>query len=367
MTTATRERTATALQAVPTPLQVSGPQVAALAPLLRRHRRHTLVRAQRSRRAFNWTDHTGRTHRARRGDWRCRDEHYEWAVVDAVFACRYRRVGDGLYQRRTDVYAARLWRAFGVDTDHGPTAGCPGDWLCLGDVGDLWPVAAAAFAGTYRPVGRTLCDAELPGWAARAAASLLGPLGNRWEHTKAVARQAGGLAHLLPPGQRPLLLAAAWAHDLGRSPALAATGFHPLDGARALTGLLPPTVVALIAHHTGAIHEARRRGLTRALAAYPRTAGPLADALTFADLTAGAGGQETNVGDRLADIHRRYGSDSLTSRAVADAAPDLLAAVSRTQSRLLADRVRRTRLPRPAAAGPSHAASIEIATTEEKP
>jgi hypothetical protein len=203
---------------------------------------------------------------------------------------------------------------------------------------------------------------------ARAAASLLGPLGNRWGHTKAAARQAGSLAHLLPTGQRPLLLAAAWAHDLGRSPALAATSFHPLDGARGLTGLLPPTVVALIAHHTGAIHEARRRGLANALAAYPQQTGPLADALTFADLTAGAAGQETNVGDRLADIHRRYGPDSLTIRAVADATPDLLAAVSRTQSRLLADRARRPRLPRPAAGpAPARAASTEIATRKDKP
>ena len=59
------------------------------------------------------------------------------------------------------------------------------------------------------------------------------PLPQRWAHTQGVAAQARTLAPVLGD-EADLIEAAAWLHDVGYSPALAATGFHPLDGARYL-------------------------------------------------------------------------------------------------------------------------------------
>jgi hypothetical protein len=44
---------------------------------------------------------------------------------------------------------------------------------------------------------------------------------------------------------REVLVAAAWVHDIGYAPELLATGFHPLDGARYLTGLGVPERVVI--------------------------------------------------------------------------------------------------------------------------
>ena len=58
-------------------------------------------------------------------------------------------------------------------------------------------------------------------------------LPRRWAHTKGVAATARQLTSILS-GNAGVLVAAAWLHDIGYSPALAVTGFHPLDGARFL-------------------------------------------------------------------------------------------------------------------------------------
>ena len=67
--------------------------------------------------------------------------------------------------------------------------------------------------------------------AAREAETRLSPLGARWAHTTAVASRAEGLALLVPPADRRLLVAAAYLHDIGYAPELQTSGFHPLDGA----------------------------------------------------------------------------------------------------------------------------------------
>ena len=58
-------------------------------------------------------------------------------------------------------------------------------------------------------------------------------LPRRWMHVQAVAKKAeriGGV--LVEASEADVLTAAAWLHDVGYAPALAITGFHPLDGAR---------------------------------------------------------------------------------------------------------------------------------------
>ena len=63
------------------------------------------------------------------------------------------------------------------------------------------------------------------------AHDLLGSLSSRWGHTQGVARRAAAAAAAVPAADRPVLLAAAWLHDIGYAQPLRRSGFHPLDGA----------------------------------------------------------------------------------------------------------------------------------------
>ena len=79
------------------------------------------------------------------------------------------------------------------------------------------------------------------------------PLPRRWAHTQGVAARARTLAPIL--GHEADLIEAA--------PALAATGFQPLDGARYLRDVqgAGDAVCRLVANHSCAIIEARQHAL----------------------------------------------------------------------------------------------------------
>lgn len=188
----------------------------------------------------------------------------------------------------------------------------------------------ASFHDAHAPAG----DNALPAWAATSAARLLQPLPDRWRHTVAVARQAERVAGVLPVELRPLLLAAAFLHDVGYAPELVLTGFHPLDGASALATCAPTRLTALVAHHTGARYEAARRGLSDQLARYQREVSLLADALAYSDLTTGPRGESLTVAARWAEIEHRYGSDHAAPRSLQAAKPALVAAVGRVGAAL---------------------------------
>ena len=125
-------------------------------------------------------------------------------------------------------------------------------------------------------------------WAAQITRKLLmQQLPVRWAHTQRVAAQARSLSPILGD-DADLLEAAAWLHDIGYSPRLAITGFHPLDGARYLRDIegAANLVCCLVAHHTCAIVEASQRGLAAVLAAeFGRPRPDLDEALTFCDMT----------------------------------------------------------------------------------
>src|SRR5487761_669772 len=156
-------------------------------------------------------------------------------------------------------------------------------------------------------------------WAAELARTLLEvPLPRRWAHVQGVAAQARSLALILGD-DADLLEAAAWLHDIGYSPELADTGFHPLDGARYLRDVqnADGTLCRLAANHTGALIEAEERGLAGALSAeFPPADLFLSDALTYCDMTTGADGRPASVDERLADIRARYGPDHIVSRSI---------------------------------------------------
>jgi hypothetical protein len=151
-------------------------------------------------------------------------------------------------------------------------------------------------------------------WAACVAEEHLAPLGRRWVHVQSVASAAERIAPAVTD-QVDALVAAAFLHDIGYSPALATTGFHPLDGARFVRDEGYPELAPLVAHHTGARNEAALRGMPELLQEFAFEDTLLQRALTYCDLTTGPGGQPTNVADRVAEIVERYGAEHVVARA----------------------------------------------------
>ncbi|WTP11618.1 HD domain-containing protein [Microbispora hainanensis] len=158
----------------------------------------------------------------------------------------------------------------------------------------------------------------------------------RWAHTKGVAARAVLLAPILGD-EADALTAAAYLHDIGYSPELVDTGFHPLDGARYLRDVAgaDERLCRLVAHHSCAVNEAAERGLLDVLnAEFTQERPELADALTYCDMTTGPDGRHLDVTERLAEIHARYGSEHLVSRSITAATPCILAAVTSVTSTL---------------------------------
>jgi putative nucleotidyltransferase with HDIG domain len=159
-----------------------------------------------------------------------------------------------------------------------------------------------------------------PAEAAAIAEQLLArDLPRRWRHSQGVARAARALADLAGPDAETLE-AAAWLHDIGYAPAIAETGFHPLDGARYLrTADACPDVVTLVAHHTNATVEAQERGLLGLQTEFPtdvNQAARLLPLLTHCDLTTSSDGDPVTIDTRLADIYDRYPRGHLVHRSI---------------------------------------------------
>jgi hypothetical protein len=157
---------------------------------------------------------------------------------------------------------------------------------------------------------------------------------DRWLHVQAVAARADELRPAVAVEDGDLLVTAAWLHDIGYSPALRDTGFHPLDGARYLASLGHEREAALVAHHSGARFVAEVRELVPELARFPYTESALTDALTYADQITGPRGERLTVADRLADAVRRHGPDAPTTLAAPRRDPYIHAAAERTEGRL---------------------------------
>ena len=176
---------------------------------------------------------------------------------------------------------------------------------------------------------------SLPAWAEELARSLLeATLPRRWAHVQGVAARARSLTPAFA-ADKELLEAAAWLHDIGYLPELAQTGLHALDGARYLRDVqhAPPMLCRLVAHHSCAVIEAEERDLANVLRnEFEAPPQPLADGLTFCDMTTSPDGEPMNVDRRLAEILDRYGSEHLVSRSIRRATPTILRAVDRVMS-----------------------------------
>ena len=82
--------------------------------------------------------------------------------------------------------------------------------------------------------------------ARQLGTELLSTMPSRWSHVQAVARRAEELSAGMDATDRPIVVAAAWLHDIGYAAQAARTGFHPLDGARYLTSIGAPMDLSLI-------------------------------------------------------------------------------------------------------------------------
>ncbi|MEU9518100.1 HD domain-containing protein [Streptomyces sp. NPDC048224] len=174
-------------------------------------------------------------------------------------------------------------------------------------------------------------------WAYTLSESLLSdPLPRRWSHSLGVAKRARSLSPILG-SDAELLEAAAVLHDIGYSPAIAATGFHPLDGARFLRAQegADERVVRLVAHHSCALLEAEERGLRQELESEFELERPdLVDALLYCDMTTTPDGTQTTPSERLDEIVQRYGPDTIVGRFIQRAAPEIHAASKRVGDRM---------------------------------
>ncbi|WP_033825814.1 MULTISPECIES: HD domain-containing protein [unclassified Kitasatospora] len=180
----------------------------------------------------------------------------------------------------------------------------------------------------------------LSGWAEEIAVRELAvSLPQRWAHSQGVARQASRLAPALGRAA-DLLAAAAVLHDVGYAPRLAATGFHPLDGARFLRDShgADEHLTRLVANHSFALLEAEERGLRGDLEReFPVPEDRvLVDALVYCDMTTTPTGELTTPAARLAEILGRYGDDSIVGRFIRLAEPEIHAAAARTEALLAA-------------------------------
>lgn len=174
-------------------------------------------------------------------------------------------------------------------------------------------------------------------WAYALSESLLSdPLPRRWAHSLGVAKRARSLSPILGDDAE-LLEAAAVLHDIGYSPAIAVTGFHPLDGARFLRDRegADERVVRLVAHHSCALLEAEERGLRQELEGEFELERPdLVDALLYCDMSTTPDGMQTTPTERLDEIVQRYGPDSIVVRFIRRAAPEIHAASKRVADRM---------------------------------
>lgn len=157
-------------------------------------------------------------------------------------------------------------------------------------------------------------------WARAVAERFMPPLGRRWAHVQSVASLAASLP--FDGEEHSRLVAAAYLHDIGYSPELATTGFHPLDGARHLRSVGQEDLARLVAHHTNARYEAQLRGLEGYQDEFPFEDTILDTALTFCDLSTSPDGEPVTLDERVTELVDRYGRDNVTAKAVLVGMPD---------------------------------------------
>lgn len=205
-----------------------------------------------------------------------------------------------------------------------------GDVLRLSEAGPLTTWDVITLSPTFVVVIRVHRAASI------ARELLADALPRRWAHSEGVAKRAREIASVLGDNAE-LVEAAAWLHDIGYAPAIARSGFHPLDGARYLRDVehADEVLCNLVAHHSGASVEADERGLLAELEAeFEPPPAPLIEALVYCDMTTDPDGRLTTVAARLADVGNRYEPEHVVARAIARSSPMLITMTNAVACRL---------------------------------
>ena len=126
-------------------------------------------------------------------------------------------------------------------------------------------------------------DSQLIRYARDFAQSQLCPDSPRtWMRTVQAAEHAGGAVRALERPRGEMIVAAAWLHAIGESPACRTTGLAPVDGAvRLLAEGWPAPVVQLVAHQGQARLLAPAFDATVQLALFERIQGWPSDILDY--------------------------------------------------------------------------------------
>lgn len=172
-------------------------------------------------------------------------------------------------------------------------------------------------------------------WAEECVHELLADLRPRIDHVLAVGAKARRIASAFDDVDAEVLVASAYLHDIGYAPGLVDTGLHQIDGARWLRSQGHDDLARLVAHHSAAHVELRRRGQLQLLEPYRHPPHALAAALAYCDITTGPQGQDLTLDERIAEVGDRRGRDSVVYRALVAARPELEEAVALTSDRLL--------------------------------
>lgn len=127
-------------------------------------------------------------------------------------------------------------------------------------------------------------DSQLIRYARDFAQSQLSPDAARaWMRTTQAAEHADGAVRTLDRPRGEMIVAAAWLHAIGESPAYQSTGFAPVDGAvRLLADGWPAPVVQLVAHQGQARLLAPAYDAVGQLALFERIQGWPSDILDYA-------------------------------------------------------------------------------------
>jgi HD domain len=171
-------------------------------------------------------------------------------------------------------------------------------------------------------------------WASKQACLLLPQLGNRWLHVQGVVKQAKWVSKMFDKDDQKVLIAAAYLHDIGYTPQLQKTGFHPIDGAYFLQSYKQERLASLVAYHSEAQFEAKLRKLETILEKFTQEHSAVADALTYCDLTTSPTGLQVSLKERIADILSRYKEVDIVTQATHQAIPSWTNDIKRTEQRL---------------------------------
>lgn len=163
----------------------------------------------------------------------------------------------------------------------------------------------------------------------------MGELERRWSHVEAVARRADKVAALIfghDDAESEVAVMAAWLHDVGYGEEVVRTGCHHLDGAYYVRHLGQRRLAGLVAHHSSGAAEAYRRGWDEEMATFDKESSPVADLLTYCDLSTGPGGTAVSLDRRLAEVTRRYGADHVVAAGLLACRPELEASFARVEA-----------------------------------